>query len=236
VKNSNSSALVLFSGGQESATCLALALKKYSIVETIGFDYGQRHSIELSCRNTFLKKIKNQFPEFKEKFSDDHLLDLKLLGQISETALTKEKSIEMGKSGLPNTFVPGRNLLFLTFAASIAYRRNLKIIVAGMCETDYSGYPDCRDDTIKALQVAISLGLDTRIVLETPLMWIDKANTWNMALEIGGEKLISLIEEETHTCYLGDRATRYSWGYGCNTCPACELRRVGHEKFRRCEL
>jgi len=236
VKNSNSSALVLFSGGQDSATCLALALKKYSIVETIGFDYGQRHSIELSCRNTFLKKIKNQFPEFKDKFGDDHLLDLKLLGQISETALTKEKSIEMGKSGLPNTFVPGRNLLFLTFAASIAYRRNLKIIVAGMCETDYSGYPDCRDDTIKALQVAISLGLDTRIVLETPLMWIDKANTWNMALEIGGEKLISLIEEETHTCYQGDRTTRHSWGYGCNTCPACELRKVGHEKFRRGEL
>jgi 7-cyano-7-deazaguanine synthase len=236
MRNTNSSALVLFSGGQDSATCLALALQKYSIVETIGFDYGQRHSVELTCRNTFLDKLKIDFPKFKEKLGHDHFLDLKLLGQISDTALTQEKSIEMEKSGLPNTFVPGRNLLFLTFAASIAYRRNLKVIVAGMCETDYSGYPDCRDDTIKALQVAISLGLDTRIVLETPLMWTNKANTWNLAFEVGGEKLVSLIEEDTHTCYLGDRSNRHSWGYGCNTCPACELRKIGHEKFRRGDL
>jgi len=236
MKSNNSSALVLFSGGQDSATCLALALKKYQKVETIGFDYGQRHSIELTCRNIFLENLKTTFPEFKEKIGNDHFLNLKLLGQISDTALTQEKSIEMQKTGLPNTFVPGRNLLFLTYAAAIAYRRNLKVIVAGMCETDYSGYPDCRDDTIKALQVAISLGLDTRIVLETPLMWIDKANTWNLALEVGGEKLISLIEEDTHTCYLGDRSTRHSWGYGCNTCPACELRRIGHEKFRKGDL
>jgi 7-cyano-7-deazaguanine synthase len=236
MKSNNSSALVLFSGGQDSATCLALALKKYQKVETIGFDYGQRHSIELTCRNIFLENLKTTCPEFKEKIGNDHFLNLKLLGQISDTALTQEKSIEMQKTGLPNTFVPGRNLLFLTYAAAIAYRRNLKVIVAGMCETDYSGYPDCRDDTIKALQVAISLGLDTRIVLETPLMWIDKANTWNLALEVGGEKLISLIEEDTHTCYLGDRSTRHSWGYGCNTCPACELRRIGHEKFRRGDL
>jgi 7-cyano-7-deazaguanine synthase len=236
MKSNNSSALVLFSGGQDSATCLALALKKYKKVETIGFDYGQRHSIELTCRNIFLENLKTAFPEFKEKIGNDHFLNLKLLGQISDTALTQEKSIEMQKSGLPNTFVPGRNLLFLTYAAAIAYRRNLKVIVAGMCETDYSGYPDCRDDTIKALQVAISLGLDTRIVLETPLMWIDKANTWNLASEVGGEKLISLIEEDTHTCYLGDRSTRHSWGYGCNTCPACELRRIGHEKFRKGDL
>jgi 7-cyano-7-deazaguanine synthase len=236
MKSNNSSALVLFSGGQDSATCLALSLKKYQKVETIGFDYGQRHSIELTCRNIFLENLKTTFPEFKEKIGNDHFLNLKLLGQISDTALTQEKSIEMQKTGLPNTFVPGRNLLFLTYAAAIAYRRNLKVIVAGMCETDYSGYPDCRDDTIKALQVAISLGLDTRIVLETPLMWIDKANTWNLALEVGGEKLISLIEEDTHTCYLGDRSTRHSWGYGCNTCPACELRRIGHEKFRKGDL
>jgi 7-cyano-7-deazaguanine synthase len=236
MKNSNSSALVLFSGGQDSATCLAIALKNYSRIETIGFDYGQRHSIELTCRKTFLEKIKIQFPEYKQKLGEDHLLDLKLLGQISDTSLTQEKTIELQRSGLPNTFVPGRNLLFLTFAASIAYRRNLKVIVAGMCETDYSGYPDCRDDTIKALQVAISLGLDTRIVLETPLMWIDKANTWNIASLIGGKKLISLIEEDTHTCYLGDRSKRHSWGYGCNTCPACELRSVGHGKFIRGEL
>jgi 7-cyano-7-deazaguanine synthase len=236
MKNSDSSALVLFSGGQDSATCLALALKKYKKVETIGFDYGQRHSIELTCRSTFLDNLKNTYPEFNEKLGEDHFLNLKLLGQISDTSLTQEKSIEFQKSGLPNTFVPGRNLLFLTFAAAIAYRRNLKVIVAGMCETDYSGYPDCRDDTIKALQVAISLGLDTRIVLETPLMWIDKANTWNLAYEVGGENLISLIEEDTHTCYLGDRSTRHPWGYGCNTCPACELRRIGHEKFRKGEL
>jgi 7-cyano-7-deazaguanine synthase len=236
MKNSVSSALVLFSGGQDSATCLALALKKYKKVETIGFDYGQRHSIELTCRSTFLDNLKNTYPEFNEKLGEDHFLDLKLLGQISDTSLTQEKTIEFQKSGLPNTFVPGRNILFLTFAAAIAYRRNIKVIVAGMCETDYSGYPDCRDDTIKALQVAISLGFDTRIVLETPLMWIDKANTWNLAYEIGGENLISLIEEDTHTCYLGDRSTRHPWGYGCNTCPACELRRIGHEKFRKGEL
>ena len=190
----------------------------------------------MTCRNTFLEKLKVDFPKFKEKLGEDHFLDLKLLGQISDTALTQEKSIEMQKSGLPNTFVPGRNLLFLTFAAAIAYRRNLKVIVAGMCETDYSGYPDCRDDTIKALQVAISLGLDTRIVLETPLMWTNKADTWNLALEVGGEKLVALIEEDTHTCYLGDRSTRHSWGFGCNTCPACELRRIGHEKFRKGDL
>jgi 7-cyano-7-deazaguanine synthase len=236
MKNSDSSALVLFSGGQDSATCLALALKKYKKVETIGFDYGQRHSIELTCRNKFLNNLKTTYPEFNQILGEDHFLDLKLLGQISDTSLTQEKSIEFQKSGLPNTFVPGRNILFLTFAAAIAYRRNIKVIVAGMCETDYSGYPDCRDDTIKALQVAISLGFDTRIVLETPLMWIDKANTWNLAYEVGGENLISLIEEDTHTCYLGDRSTRHPWGYGCNTCPACELRRIGHEKFRKGEL
>ena len=227
----NSSALVLFSGGQDSATCLAWALNRYEKVETIGFSYGQRHSIELKCRETFLSKLKNQFPHWSAKLDQDHLLDLSLLGQISDTALTQEKAIQMEKSGLPNTFVPGRNLLFLTFAAAVAYRRNLKIIVGGMCETDYSGYPDCRDDTIKALQVAISLGLETRLVLETPLMWIDKSATWRLADELGSNELVELVKEDTHTCYMGDRSKRYDWGYGCNSCPSCDLRRVGYEKF-----
>ena len=227
----NSSALVLFSGGQDSATCLAWALDRYEKVETIGFSYGQRHSIELKCRETFLSKLKDQFPHWNAKLDQDHLLDLSLLGQISDTALTQEKAIQLEKSGLPNTFVPGRNLLFLTFAAAVAYRRNLKIIVGGMCETDYSGYPDCRDDTIKALQVAISLGLDTRLVLETPLMWIDKAATWKLANELGSNELVELVKEDTHTCYMGDRTKRYDWGYGCNSCPSCDLRRVGYEKF-----
>ena len=227
----NSSALVLFSGGQDSATCLAWALDRYEKVETIGFSYGQRHSIELKCRETFLAKLKNQFPHWDAKLDQDHLLDLSLLGQISDTALTQEKAIHMEKSGLPNTFVPGSNLLFLTFSAAVAYRRNLKIIVGGMCETDYSGYPDCRDDTIKALQVAISLGLDTRLVLETPLMWIDKAATWRLANELGSNELVELVKEDTHTCYMGDRSKRYDWGYGCNSCPSCDLRRVGYEKF-----
>ena len=229
----NSSALVLFSGGQDSATCLAWALDRYEKVETIGFSYGQRHSIELKCRKIFLDKLKNNFPNWATRLDQDHLLDLSLLGQISDTALTQEKAIQMEKSGLPNTFVPGRNLLFLTFSAAVAYRRNLKIIVGGMCETDYSGYPDCRDDTIKALQVAISLGLDTRLVLETPLMWIDKSATWKLAEQLGGDKLIDLIRNETHTCYMGDRDNKYDWGYGCNSCPSCDLRRNGYESFMK---
>ena len=229
----NTSALVLFSGGQDSATCLAWALDRYEKVETIGFSYGQRHSIELKCREIFLDKLKNNFPNWATRLDQDHLLDLSLLGQISDTALTQEKAIQMEKSGLPNTFVPGRNLLFLTFSAAVAYRRNLKIIVGGMCETDYSGYPDCRDDTIKALQVAISLGLDTRLVLETPLMWIDKSATWKLAEQLGGDKLIDLIRNETHTCYMGDRDNKYDWGYGCNSCPSCDLRRNGYESFMK---
>lgn len=231
--NFGSSALVLFSGGQDSATCLAWALNRYARVETIGFNYGQRHSIELECRTVFLSKLKNNFPEWSSKLGDDHLLDLSLLGQISDTALTQEKAIEMEESGLPNTFVPGRNLLFLTFAATVAYRRNLKIIVAGMCETDYSGYPDCRDDTIKALQVAISLGLDSRIVLETPLMWIDKSATWKLAEQLGGDSLLSLVRDDTHTCYLGDRTKKFEWGFGCNSCPSCDLRRIGYDNFMK---
>ena len=228
----NSSALVLFSGGQDSATCLAWALERYEHVETIGFNYGQRHVVELACRQTFLKNLTIQFPAWSKKLGQDHMLDLSLLGQISDTALTQEKEIEMKQSGLPNTFVPGRNLLFLTFAAAIAYRRQLKNIIGGMCETDYSGYPDCRDDTIKALQVALSLGLDTRLVLETPLMWLNKAQTWDLAENLGGQSLVTLIEEDTHTCYLGDRSQRHVWWYGCNTCPACELRRTGHAAYQ----
>lgn len=228
----NSSALVLFSGGQDSATCLAWALERYEHVETIGFNYGQRHVVELACRQTFLKNLTIHFPAWSKKLGQDHMLDLSLLGQISDTALTQEKEIEMKQSGLPNTFVPGRNLLFLTFAAAIAYRRQLKNIIGGMCETDYSGYPDCRDDTIKALQVALSLGLDTRLVLETPLMWLNKAQTWDLAENLGGQSLVTLIEEDTHTCYLGDRSQRHAWGYGCNTCPACELRRTGHAAYQ----
>ena len=232
MSNFNASALVLFSGGQDSATCLAWALERYERVETIGFQYGQRHVVELECRGHFLNGLKKEFPQWAQKLGEDHMLDLSLLGQISDTALTADKAIEMQQSGLPNTFVPGRNLLFLTFAATIAYRRQLKHIVGGMCETDYSGYPDCRDDTLKALQVALSLGLDTRVVLETPLMWIDKAQTWQMAEQLGGPALVQLIEEESHTCYLGDRTHRHAWGYGCNTCPACELRRTGYEKYK----
>jgi 7-cyano-7-deazaguanine synthase len=232
MSNFNASALVLFSGGEDSATCLAWALERYERVETIGFQYGQRHVVELECRGHFLNGLEKEFPQWAQKLGEDHMLDLSLLGQISDTALTADKAIEMQQSGLPNTFVPGRNLLFLTFAATIAYRRQLKHIVGGMCETDYSGYPDCRDDTLKALQVALSLGLDTRVVLETPLMWINKAQTWQMAEQLGGPALVQLIEEESHTCYMGDRTHRHAWGYGCNTCPACELRRTGYETYK----
>ncbi len=228
----HTSALVLFSGGQDSATCLAWALSRYQRVETVGFDYGQRHAVELTCRKSFIDALRLGFPQWSARLGEDHLLDLALLGQISDTALTQGKAIQMQASGLPNTFVPGRNLLFLTFAAAIAYRRELSVLVGGMCETDYSGYPDCRDDTLKALQVALSLGLDTRLVVETPLMWVDKAQTWRMAHDLGGPQLRALIEEETHTCYLGDRSQRHAWGYGCGTCPACALRRRGHEAYK----
>lgn len=228
----HTSALVLFSGGQDSATCVAWALERYQRVETIGFNYGQRHAVELECRVSFLKALRERFPAWSERLGEDHMLDMRLLGQISDTALTQSKAIEFEKTGLPNTFVPGRNLLFLTFAAALAYRRGLSVLVGGMCETDYSGYPDCRDDTLKALQVALSLGLDTRLVVETPLMWIDKAGTWRLAEQLGGPDLIPMIVEETHTCYLGDRSQRHSWGYGCGKCPACELRRSGYESFQ----
>ena len=224
-------ALVLFSGGQDSATALAWALERYTRVETIGFDYGQRHRVELECRTQFLNKLRADFPHWGARLGDDHLLDLGLLGQVSDTALTAERAIAFNASGLPNTFVPGRNLIFFTFAAAVAYRRGLSVLVGGMCETDYSGYPDCRDDTLKSLQVTLGLGLDQRVVIETPLMWLDKAQTWRLARTLGGDTLVSLITEDTHTCYLGDRRTRHAWGYGCGQCPACELRARGYQGF-----
>lgn len=224
-------ALVLFSGGQDSTTCLAWALERYEHVETIGFDYGQRHRIELECRLNILQEVRNRFPNWAKRLGEDHVLDLKLLGQISDTAMTAEKTIEFEKNGLPNTFVPGRNLLFLTFAATIAYRRGLTVLVGGMCETDYSGYPDCRDNTLKATQVALSLGMDAPVIIETPLMWLNKAQTWRLAENLGGQDFVSLIQEESHTCYLGTRQQKHEWGYGCGTCPACELRKTGYEQY-----
>ncbi|PMX27517.1 MULTISPECIES: 7-cyano-7-deazaguanine synthase QueC [unclassified Pseudomonas] len=224
-------ALVLFSGGQDSTTCLAWALDRYEHVETIGFDYGQRHRIELECRLSILQEVRNRFPNWAKRLGEDHVLDLKLLGQISDTAMTAEKTIEFEKNGLPNTFVPGRNLLFLTFAATIAYRRGLTVLVGGMCETDYSGYPDCRDNTLKATQVALSLGMDAPVIIETPLMWLNKAQTWRLAEDLGNRDLVSLIQEESHTCYLGTRQQKHEWGYGCGTCPACELRKTGYEQY-----
>ncbi len=227
----HTSALVLFSGGQDSTTCLALALSKYERVETIAFDYRQRHSVELDARLRVLEQIKQQFPQWAHKLGEDHLLDLAVLGQVSETSLTRDVAFKMESSGLPNTFVPGRNLLFLTLAAALAYRRDLQVMVTGVCETDFSGYPDCRDDTMKAMQLALSLGMDKRFLIETPLMWIDKAETWELAQSIGGEKLVDLIIEHTHTCYLGDRTHRQDWGYGCGECPACDLRAKGFARW-----
>ena len=224
-------ALVLFSGGQDSTVCLAWALNRFRQVETIGFDYGQRHEVELECRQKVREELRTQFPKWGKRLGDDHLLDLALLGQISDTALTQQREIEMTESGLPNTFVPGRNLLFLTFAATVAYRRGLNVLVGGMCETDFSGYPDCRDNTLKALQVALSLGLDAPMTIETPLMWYDKAQTWSLTERLGGEALIDLVAEHTHTCYMGDRSRRHEWGYGCGLCPACDLRRAGYNAW-----
>jgi 7-cyano-7-deazaguanine synthase len=225
-------ALVLLSGGQDSAICLVWALERFDRVETVGFDYGQRHRVELECRREVRKGIAAINPHWSARLDEDHTIALAALGQVSNTALTRDVAIEVADSGLPNTFVPGRNLVFLTFAAALAYRRGLRHIVGGMCETDYSGYPDCRDDTIKALQVALNLGMEHRFVLHTPLMWIDKAQTWKLARDLGGDGLVDLIVDETHTCYLGDRSRRYKWGYGCGECPACRLRAEGFERYR----
>jgi 7-cyano-7-deazaguanine synthase len=225
-----SNALVLFSGGQDSATCLAWALKNYSHVETIGFDYGQRHHVELQCRQqvllSFKEKIKNT-----GTLGQDHLLNIPVLGEISNTALTSDQLITLQVNGLPSTFVPARNLLFLTLAAALAYRRGIFTLVGGMCETDYSGYPDCRQNTITAQETTLQLGIDPEFSIQTPLMHLNKAQTWALAAELGGQELINIILEDTHTCYLGDRSQRHAWGYGCGTCPACELRSAGWKEW-----
>lgn len=228
----NQRALVLFSGGQDSATCLAWALSRYTHVETIGFDYGQRHRVELDCRATFRKHVRDPAYGWAGRLGEDHLLDMSVLGAISDTAMTDERAIAFAENGLPNTFVPGRNLLFFQFAAAVAYRRGLSVLVGGMCETDYSGYPDCRDNTLKALQVAMSLGLDGPMVVETPLMWLNKAQTWAMAEQLGGMSLVDAICSDTHTCYIGDRSHNHPWGFGCGACPACVLRAEGYRVYQ----
>ena len=234
------SALVLFSGGQDSTTCLADALSRYARVETVGFDYGQRHHAEMRQRVVVRHALQARFPAWRERLGDDHVIDLKVLGQISDTALTRDTAIAIADSGLPNTFVPGRNLIFLTFAGALAYRRGLQVIVTGVCETDYSGYPDCRDDTMKAMQLALSLGMDRRLLIETPLMWIDKAATWARAQALGdaadpaggGDALINILIEHSHTCYEEAREQRHAWGVGCGRCPACALRAAGWQRWR----
>ena len=225
------SALVLFSGGQDSTVCLAHALETYSYVETVGFDYGQTHRVELNCRLDVLAEIRAAFPNWANKLGDDHVLALPALADIGGTALTGDGEIRVLDNGLPSTFVPGRNLLFLTYAAAIAYRRGLSVLVGGMCETDYSGYPDCRRNTLDHLVKAIAAGMDTTIEIETPLMYLDKAKTWAMSETLGSDKFIDLIREATHSCYRGDRNTRHEWGYGCNDCPACELRYKGYKQW-----
>jgi 7-cyano-7-deazaguanine synthase len=227
----NDAALVLHSGGQDSTVCLAWALARYARVETIGFDYGQRHAVELECRSTILRHLR-EYPQWAAKLGADTVIKLDVIREVSESALTRDAEITLGASGLPSTFVPGRNLLFFTTAAALAYRRGIKVLVGGMCETDYSGYPDCRDDTLKALQVALNLGMDRRFVIATPLMWLDKAATWRLAEELGGERLVDLIVEHTHSCYRGERRQRHAWGYGCGACPACDLREKGYQRYK----
>lgn len=224
-------ALVLFSGGQDSTTCLAWALSRYDQVETIGFTYGQRHQVEMQCREPVREGVQAISPEWNAKLGRDHLVDLGVLAQVSLSALTADLPFDTRDDGLPSTFVPGRNLLFLTFAAVVAHQRKIKYLVTGVCETDYSGYPDCRDDTVKALQAAINLGMESRLVIETPLMWIDKAATWKLARELGGSALVDLIVEKTHTCYQGDRSRRHEWGFGCGACDACRLRSEGWRRY-----
>lgn len=226
------SALVLFSGGQDSAVCLAWALARRDRVETVGFDYGQRHRVELDCRQTFLAKLRVAFPDWSAKLGEDRVLDLGVLGEVSDTALTREQAIGFAENGLPSTFVPGRNLVFFTLAGAVAYRRGLGALIGGMCETDYSGYPDCRRATLDAVQASLTLGMNRDMPVETPLMYLDKAQTWVLAEDLGGQQLIDLIVEDTHTCYLGDRMHRHAWGYGCGSCPACELRANGWTKWR----
>ena len=226
------SALVLFSGGQDSTTCLAWALARFERVETVGFDYGQRHRSEMEARPRLLAAIREGFPDWAPKLGEDHVLSLDVLKQIGGSALTDALKIEMGRDGLPTTFVPGRNVMFLTAAAALGYRRGIADLVGGMCETDFSGYPDCRDKTVTATAEALTLALARRVTIHTPLMWIDKAATWSLAEELGGSALIGLIREETVSCYEGDRAHRHDWGYGCGVCPACDLRAKGYAKYK----
>ena len=230
--NDTSSALVLFSGGQDSTTCLAWALSRYERVETIGFAYGQKHAVEMDVREPVRRRIAGLLADWNRKLGPDRVVSLDVLGSVSTSALTADLPMSTRPDGLPAPFVPGRNLVFLTFAAIVAHQRGLKHVVAGVCETDFSGYPDCRDDTVKALQVAINLGMEARLVLETPLMWIDKADTWRLADQLGGQELVDLIVGETHTCYLGDRSQRHDWGVGCGTCDACRLRANGWARYR----
>ena len=225
------SALVLFSGGQDSTVCLVWALERFSRVETIGFDYGQRHAVELSVRPRIRERIAALDAGWASRLGEDHLVRIEALAAISETALTRDTAIAIADSGLPTTFVPGRNLIFFAFAGALAYRRGAKHLVAGMCETDYSGYPDCRDDTVKAMQLALNLGMERRFVLHTPLMWVDKAETFALAQELGGDALVDLLVEETHSCYLGERTRRHVWGFGCGECPACKLRADGFARW-----
>ncbi len=225
------SALVLFSGGQDSATCLAWALERFERVETVGFDYGQRHLVEMQARQSVRDGMKTALPQWADRLGDDHVVDLTGYGRIAESALTADRKIEMDTRGLPTTFVPGRNLIFLVAAAALADRRGLEVLVGGMCETDYSGYPDCRHETMEAMARALSLGLDKPVVIDTPLMWLTKAQTWYLAHSIGGDRLVDLIIEDSHTCYQGDRTHRHDWGYGCGSCPACELRAAGHDEW-----
>ncbi len=226
------SALVLFSGGQDSTVCLVWALERFARVETIGFAYGQRHAVELEVRPRIRAALAARSAQWRARLGEDRVVRIDALAEISDTALTREMAIEISESGLPTTFVPGRNLVFFSFAGAVAYRRGIKHIIAGMCETDFSGYPDCRDDTIKAMQLALTLGMDRRFVIHTPLMWIDKAGTFALAQEIGGDTLIDLLLAETHTCYLGDRQHRHAWGFGCGECPACRLRADGYAKWK----
>jgi 7-cyano-7-deazaguanine synthase len=225
-------ALVLFSGGQDSTVCLAWALTRYGHVETVGFSYGQRHDAELNARRAVFETMARDFPEWSVRRGEDHAVDLAALGQISETALTRDTEIKLSASGLPNTFVPGRNLLFFTYAAAIGYRRGIMALVGGMCETDYSGYPDCRNETLASLERCLRLGTEAPFRIETPLMWRDKAETWALAEALGGNRLVDLIAEHTHTCYRGVRDIRRDWGYGCGECPACALRAAGYETWR----
>ncbi len=227
-----SRALVLFSGGQDSTTCLAWALARFERVDTVAFDYGQRHRIELECRRAVLAQLRRAFPAWAVRLGQDHLVDLTVLKSLGDSALTSARAIELQANGLPTSFVPGRNLLFLTAAAALAYRSATTVLVGGMCEADYAGYPDCRAATLAAMQQALALGLDAPMTIETPLMALDKAQTWALAYALGGDALVALIEEHTHTCYLGERGRRHPWGYGCGQCPACALRARGHARWR----